>query len=158
MSFPVTFLGSFFQPVLQVTEIHAVQAQVVQAQTTESIDEVAAWTGKKFGELRGHRIIDKNVRILLHTGGFALFFPHELHRKFDHLIPISYPENDQVECWIATKGFAFLKFDIDSENLAPQDKDYASDDLETALLKIEGFVRRNFFSQLRLRGKFQFIF
>jgi hypothetical protein len=111
----------------------------------ENIRDVAVWSGKKFGELRGHRTIEKNIRILSHTGGFAIFLPPDLWRRLDFQVPLVFPENEDAECWIAGKGFALVKFDVDLSALDEEVKEYASADPATALNKIEGFAKKNFF-------------
>ena len=113
--------------------------------STKTIEAVARWTGKRFGELRGHRIIDKDVRILSHTGGFAIFLPEELWRKLDYQVPLTFPENESSECWIAGRGFAFIKCDVNPSEVEGSGRDFISDNLETALAKIETFARKNFF-------------
>lgn len=82
------------------------------------IKEIANWTGRQFGEYRGHRIIDKDIRILSHTGGFAIFLPHDFWRALDCWVNnIFLPENNNSPCWIAGKGFAYIKVDVDPSKL-----------------------------------------
>lgn len=116
-----------------------------QDPVASDIKEVEAWSGKKFGELRGFRIIDKGVGILSHTGGFAIFLPEEVWRPLDFQVGISFPENEESSCWIAKKKSAFLKVDITPSELEGSYKDYASANLEIALNKVESFVRKNIF-------------
>lgn len=108
------------------------------------ISEVAKWCGKKFGELRGVRTIDKGIRILSHTGGFAVFLPKEVWRPLDYQVTISFPEIKDTSCWIADRESAFVKVDITRSELEGSDKEYASENLEVALNKVEEFVRNNF--------------
>jgi hypothetical protein len=74
-------------------------------------EEVSNWTGLPFGNLIGVRILQKNVRILLHSKGFAVFFPSEVWRNFDIEIPLCFPQTENT-CWIARKDFTFIRVDI----------------------------------------------
>lgn len=116
-------------------------AQDIQA---GSIQDVADWTGRKFGELLGFRVIKNDIRILSHTGGFAVFLPGDFWRKLDHQVPIFIPAKKDASCWIAGKNFAYIKFDIDRKVVA-KDDEYISDDVQVVLNKIESFVNKNFF-------------
>lgn len=109
-----------------------------------NIRDVVEWSGKKFGELRGYRIIDKDVRLLSHTGGFAIFLPGDLWRKLDYEISLGFPVNEDSKCWIADKGFAFVKIDINPSEVEAINRDYISDDLTVVLDKVESFAIRNF--------------
>lgn len=71
---------------------HLGAAQKKSSSVEGDISEVAAWSGKKFGVLKGAKVIDQNVRILSHTRGFAVFLPKEFWRKLDYQVPISFPE------------------------------------------------------------------
>jgi hypothetical protein len=110
-----------------------------------NIKDIADWSGKKFGEIRGHRVIDRNIRILSHTGGFAIFFPSTIWRDLDSQVPLSFPLNPNSSCWIADRDFAIIKIDADPSQLAGADRDYVSEKIDVALNKIETFVRKNFF-------------
>ncbi len=109
------------------------------------IQDVAKWTGKRFGTLRGVRVIEQDIRILSHSGGFAVFLPNKMWRRLDHQVPLNSADQEDSACWIADKDFAFLKVDIDSTIAQGSDKEYVSENLEVALNKIHEFVRKNFF-------------
>jgi hypothetical protein len=110
-----------------------------------TIQEVVDWTGKKFGELRGFRIVANDIRILSHTSGFAVFLPEAVWRKLDYQVSISFPQKENTTCWIAGKNFTFVKVDTKLEELEGSNKEYMSEDVEVALNKIERFVSINFF-------------
>ena len=118
---------------------------------TENIQDIAAWTGRKFGEFRGYRTLQNNIRILSHTGGFAVFLPPEIWRPLDQQVSISFPEKPKSSCWIADKNFAYVKIDTDPSALQGSDKDYVAENTEVALNKIESFVRKNFFKNSQAR-------
>jgi len=107
---------------------------------------ISEWTdGKNFGMYKGHRTLENGINILSHTGGFAVFFPPEIFHKFDYTVPISRPKTTEGECWIAGKGFGFVKVDVTLEQLKTDEhKKYIADDPKAALDKIEEFVNKNF--------------
>lgn len=113
---------------------------------------VSEWTGGKlFGKYRGHRTLDNGITILSHTGGFAVFLPPEVFHKFDIQVPISYAPDNGKECWIAGKGFGFVKVDIRPEQVVDEEsKKYFAKDIKTSLDKIEEFVMKNFVNASQL--------
>ena len=110
------------------------------------MEALSKWTGGKiFGKHRGHRKLGNGIRILSHTGGFAVFFPPEVFHKFDIQVSISYPPDSNAECWIAGKGFGFMKMDVFKEQLQDDDtRAYIHDDISIALDRIEKFCKINF--------------
>ena len=121
------------------------QATTVNDVNPGNIEEIANWTGKRFGEFRGYRIVAEDIRILSHTGGFAIFLPPDFWKKLDHQVPLSVPKQENTACWIAGKNFTFVKVDTDPSELEDSHKDYVNTDVEVALNKIESFVRKNYF-------------
>lgn len=143
--------GSTTAPVEETGAAAAAAAAPLSEIQVGPIQEVAGWTGKKFGDLRGVRVVAEGIRILSHTGGFAVFLPPKIWRELDFQVPISFPENNEASCWIADKNFVFLKIDTIASELEGSTRDYISDDLEVALNKIESFVNENFFEDRRAR-------
>jgi len=113
---------------------------------TSKMKALSTWTGNLiFGKYRGHRVLNNGIRLLSHTGGFALFIPPEIFHKFDKGVRISLPPDMALECWIAGKGYAFVKVDVRAELLEDDSgKLYIDDDLEVALDRIEKFTFDNY--------------
>jgi len=119
-----------------------VQASTIMDLQPGNIQEVADWSGKKFGELLGYRFIDKNVRILSHTEGFAIFLPEDIWGKLNYQVPISFPEKKIPSCWIADKNFAFM-----SDNSIFSRKGRKFINVEVTLNIIESIVKKFFFEK-----------
>jgi hypothetical protein len=113
-----------------------------------NMESVSQWAnGKNFGAYRGHRVLDNKMIILSHTGGFAVFFPPEVFHRFDVQVPITRSTNPENACWIAGKGYGFLKMDVTLDpGISEETKKYIADDIDVALNKIEEFVNKNFVS------------
>ncbi len=118
-----------------------------------NMKSLSEWTGGKlFGKYRGHRTLANGIKILSHTGGFAVFLPPEVFHQFDIQVPISYAANAEKACWIAGKGFGFVKVDVTPEQLQDDEsKKYIASDVEKALDKIAEFVKKNFVHAAQLR-------
>lgn len=121
--------------------------QVLDVVSDNRMKEIENWTGKKFGVYKGYRILKEDICILSHSKGFAAFFPPEFWRKLDHSVPISMSEVDEAECWIAGKNFTFVKFDPGPSEVLFND--FLSDNINTALNRIEAFIHTNFFDNLQ---------
>lgn len=117
-----------------------------------SMKDVSEWTGGKiFGKYKGHRSLDDGTNILSHSGGFAVFFPPHVFHKFDIQVPISHCPNNDKECWIAGKGFGFIKVDVKPEDVDDAEcLKYVANDVNIALDKIEQFVSKNFVNRAQL--------
>ena len=113
---------------------------------------VSEWTGGKiFGTYRGHRTLDNGIKILSHTGGFAVFLPPKVFHGFDIQVPISHAPDPDKGCWIAGKGFGFVKVDVTPEELKDEEsRKYIAKELEKALDKIGDFVKKNFINAPKL--------
>lgn len=55
-----------------------------KSENSKDMCDVETWSGKKFGEFKAYCVIEKNIRILSHTKGFAIFLPKDFWRKLDY--------------------------------------------------------------------------
>lgn len=105
--------------------------------------------GKKFGDIRSCALVNKGIRILTHTKGFALFFPKKTWKEFDVQVNDSLTMVEGKECWIINSDYTFIKVDINADEVDEEEmKKYISSDAIIQLNKTKDFALRNFVNNL----------
>lgn len=102
-------------------------------------------TQKFFGKLLATKLFQKNIRILISDSGFSIWFPFTYYSTFHidlHEYLVALPSKTQ--CWLVNNNYAYIKVDINPDDLIGNDISYADPDMNTRMKKIEEFVTKNF--------------
>lgn len=123
---------------------------ITEEESKQIIPLLKEKTTKDYKKILRFTLLESGIRIVLHQGGFGLFIPSKLWRKYDVSVD-KWLVMMEKECFLADKSFAFSKFDIDPLHLESKlAKTYGSDDLKVRLETIKTFALNNFVNGVQL--------
>lgn len=143
---PKKVTASALENEIEEKPYQAKKNKVITFFSNSQMDEVSRWTGGKiFGTYRDHKVLKNDIRILLHSGGFAIFFPPDIFHAFDKTVPMWLADNTSDECWIAGPGFGYQKIDVNPNQITDKKAfDYINEDTKIAFAKVENYIEENF--------------
>ena len=110
------------------------------------LSDIQQWLKKPLGALQRCKLTPENIRILIYSGGFAIFLPRVIWREFDVQVSRYLNQGEPGASWIADETYAWLNIVIIDWNIKiPTLLDYISRRPEVVLSKVSQFVENNFF-------------
>jgi hypothetical protein len=121
--------------------------------TAEHLQALTRLTTKQYGErIFAAFTVKEGLRCLLTSSGFTVFIAPELFHLFDEQADryLTLGPHEQDECWIARGTWAFVKLDVQADQLGPAIAAYADPDIEVRKRKVHEFALRNFVNNPQL--------
>ena len=107
--------------------------------------DLQQWLKKPLGKLDRCYLSPDGVRIVVYSGGFAIFIPPQIWRKFDVQVSRYLNQGEAGASWVADETYSWLNIIIINWNIqVPTLLDYISEDPDVVLAKVTGFVESNF--------------
>lgn len=119
--------------------------------TTKHSQDLTLATSKRFGLLHEVCVTDRGIRVLVSESGMSFWFPEAVWKSFNAQVRCYLSAPLCRDCWIARKGWALGKLDIDVRLMEPDllKRYFNSDRTTVSMARALDFLRRNFVNNPR---------